>query len=114
MDDLDGLNRLAERLPVAWMSPCRHTLRGVNSGRDGATPSSEGDPRPLLRQLQRGGLLMLSTAFETGIGFRWLAFMSRLQWQGRHPRTWWRQVGVLKVLCSVLSPTRSAAAGGAC
>ena len=49
-------------------------------------PLLEGDPRPLLRQLQ--GCVpyrMLSTAFETGIGRRWLHHLAALQLQGPTP-----------------------------
>ena len=49
-------------------------------------PSQDGDPRPLLVQLQRGvPRLMLSTGFETGIGARWTAHLAALQWQGPTP-----------------------------
>ena len=88
VDDLDGLNRLAERLPVALDESLQAhpAWREQWQGWQVRRPLLEGDPRPLLRQLQRGRpRLMLSTAFETGIGFRWLAFMSRLQWQGPTP-----------------------------
>ena len=69
------------------MSPCRRTLPGVSSGRDGKCDAPFGRrSQALLRQLQQGRpRLMLSTAFETGIGFRWLALLSRLQWQGPTP-----------------------------
>ena len=88
VDDLDGLNRLAERLPVALDESLQAhpAWREQWQGWQVRRPLLEGDPRPLLRQLQQGRpRLMLSTAFETGIGFRWLALLSRLQWQGPTP-----------------------------
>ena len=88
VDDLDGLNRLAERLPVALDESlqARPAWREQWQGWQVRRPLLEGDPRPLLRQLQQGRpRLMLSTAFETGIGFRWLSLLSRLQWQGPTP-----------------------------
>jgi O-succinylbenzoate synthase len=49
-------------------------------------PALEGDPRPLLAQLQQGRpRLMLSTALETGIGMRLLAHLAALQQRGPTP-----------------------------
>jgi len=49
-------------------------------------PSGEGDPRPLLAELERGRpRLMLSTGFETGIGARWLHHLAALQAEGPTP-----------------------------
>ena len=49
-------------------------------------PTVDGDPRPLLRALQDGmAHRMVSTAFETGIGRRWLHHLAALQWVGPTP-----------------------------
>ncbi len=49
-------------------------------------PAQEGDPRPLLADLERGRpRLMLSTGFETGIGRRWLHHLAALQAEGPTP-----------------------------
>ena len=86
--DQDGLALLAARLPVALdeslqLSPA---LRTRWSGWQVRRPSQEGDPRPLLAELRAGRpLLMISTAFETGIGQRWLAHLAGLQAQGPTP-----------------------------
>ena len=49
-------------------------------------PSQEGDPRPLLAALERGTpWLLISTAFETGIGRRWLEHLAALQSLGPTP-----------------------------
>lgn len=87
-DDLEGLSRLGERVPVALdeslgLNP---ELREYWTGWQVRRPVLEGDPRPLLQDLQRGRpKLMLSTAFETGIGARWLALLAQLQQQGPTP-----------------------------
>ena len=60
--------------------------RRVWAGWQVRRPLLEGDPRPLLHQLQCGvPRLMLSTAFETGIGSRWLGHLAGLQCQGPTP-----------------------------
>ncbi len=98
--DLEGLERLAERVPVALdeslaLRPAwRQRWRGWQVRR----PSQEGDPRPLLRvltgvgvpaggvpQAGPGGGMVFSTAFETGIGARWIAHLAALQARGAHP-----------------------------
>lgn len=61
-------------------------LRNSWGGWQVRRPSQEGDPRPLLAQLQAGvPQLMLSTAFETGIGRRWLHHLAALQAGGPTP-----------------------------
>ena len=85
---MEGLSRLGERVPVALdeslgLNP---ELREYWTGWQVRRPVLEGDPRPLLQDLQRGRpKLMLSTAFETGIGARWLALLAQLQQQGPTP-----------------------------
>jgi O-succinylbenzoate synthase len=99
-DDQEGLDRLGERVPVALDESLarRPELRGRWSGWQVRRPSQEGDPRPLLRTLGErsaaadpalppgpGCRLVLSTAFETGIGVRWIAHLAALQHRGPHP-----------------------------
>ena len=91
--DQEGLIALARLGPVALDESLDHdpTLRQVWPGWQVRRPSQEGDPRPLLRQLQAGcPQRMLSTAFETGIGRRWLDHLAALQWPGppRQPQAW--------------------------
>ena len=86
--DQMGLEQLAERGPVALDESLqqRPELRESWQGWQVRRPSVEGDPRPLLRELQAGTpRRMLSTAFETGIGRRWLQHLAALQWQGTTP-----------------------------
>ena len=88
VDDLEGLEQLAQRLPVALdESLLAHpSLREQWRGWQVRRPLREGDPRRLLRHLQQGRpRLALSTDFETGIGFRWLALLARVQQQGPTP-----------------------------
>ena len=64
----------------------RPELRRSWSGWQVRRPALEGDPRPLLAQLVTGApRLMLSTAFETGIGRRWLHHLAALQQRGPTP-----------------------------
>lgn len=88
LDDLEGLGQLAQRGPVALDETLQvhPTWRRHWRGWQVRRPLLEGDPRPLLRQLQAGApRLMLSTAFETGIGARWLALLAALQQRGPTP-----------------------------
>lgn len=87
-DDSEGLWALAARLPVAL----DESLRAMPSrwqdwpGWLVRRPLQEGDPRPLLRALIQGQpRWMLSTALETGIGWRLLAHLAALQRQGPTP-----------------------------
>ena len=87
-DDWEGLQAIAAVVPVAL----DESLQAYPTWRDHweswqvRRPLLEGDPRPLLRDLLRGRpRLMLSTAFETGIGGRWLAHLAALQSQGETP-----------------------------
>ena len=87
-DDLQGHLELAERLPVALdESLLAHPAwRQCWPGWQVRRPLLEGDPRALLARLRAGEpRLMLSTAFETGIGMRWLALLAALQMQGPTP-----------------------------
>ena len=88
VDDLQGLQALEQRVPVALDESLlrQPQLREHWQGWQVRRPLLEGDPSHLLRQLQEGRpQLMLSTVFETGIGFRWLALMAGLQQQGPTP-----------------------------
>jgi len=87
-EDQAGLEAVAARLPVALDESLRQSpaLRRSWPGWQVRRPALEGDPRPLLALLQAGTpRLMLSTAFETGIGRRWLHHLAALQAQGPTP-----------------------------
>ena len=89
--DDQGLEVLAARFPTVAMAldeslQARPELRQHWPGWQVRRPSQEGDPRPLLAELERGRpRLMLSTAFETGIGARWLHHLAALQADGPTP-----------------------------
>jgi len=102
-DDLEGLEGLAARLPVAldeslWRHPW---LRQRWSGWQVRRPALEGDPRPLLAALAAGRAgWMVSTAFETGAGRRLVEHAAALQWRGPTPTApglapQWRPTGPL-------------------
>jgi O-succinylbenzoate synthase len=87
-EGLAELRRRFPRLPLALDEAlrCQPGLRGRWTGWQVRRPSQEGDPRPLLADLERGTpMLMLSTAFETGIGRRWLHHLAALQAEGPTP-----------------------------
>jgi o-succinylbenzoate synthase len=84
--DQKGLERLGCLVPVALDESLvqRPVLRRQWGGWQVRRPSLEGDPRGLLHQLRQGApRLMISTAFETGIGARWTALLAA--WQARGP-----------------------------
>ncbi len=89
--DIQGLDDLAARFPTVPIAldeslQARPQLRQRWSGWQVRRPSEEGDPRPLLVELERGRpRLMLSTGFETGIGARWLHHLAALQAEGPTP-----------------------------
>lgn len=101
--DQAGLEALAAVVPVALDESLRLDPRLGRgwSGWQVRRPVLEGDPRPLLHQLLAGTpRLMLSTAFETGIGRRCLAHLAALQQDGPTPTApglapGWRPAGAL-------------------
>ena len=86
--DHAGLLALARRLPVALDESLRDAA-DVPSGWPGwlaHKPALEGDPRPLLQQLQIGApRRMVTTALETGIGGRAIAHLAALASRGPTP-----------------------------
>ncbi len=87
-DDHEGLECLAQYGPVALDESlaCNPQLRDSWPGWQVRRPALEGDPRPLLRQLQEGvPWRMVSTAFETGIGRRLIHHLAALQMTGPTP-----------------------------
>jgi len=88
-EDHEGLLALARRVPVALDESLRASPAPDLEGWPGwlvHRPAAAADPRPLWRRLQAGvPRLMLSTAFETGIGLRFLHHLAGLQAQGPTP-----------------------------
>lgn len=105
--DHEGLEALARAVPVALDESLRRRpeLRRLWPGWQARRPSQEGDPRPLLRELEEGRpWVMVSTSFETGIGQRWLAHLAALQAEGPTPTApglapGWRAPGALASDC---------------
>jgi O-succinylbenzoate synthase len=87
--ELAELARLGARLPVALDESLPYLLPQQRDAWPGwlvRRPLQEGDPRPLLQQLQAGlPRQMISTAFETGIGRRFVEHLAALQAQGSTP-----------------------------
>ena len=87
--ELPELARLGARLPVALDESLPHLLPQQRQSWPGwlvRRPLQGGDPRPLLQQLQAGlPRQMISTAFETGIGQRFVEHLAALQAQGPTP-----------------------------
>ncbi|MCX5946872.1 MAG: o-succinylbenzoate synthase [Cyanobacteria bacterium] len=102
-DDLEGLEALVARLPVALDESLRRHpwLRQRWRGWQVRRPALEGDPRPLLAALAAGRAgWMVSTAFETGVGRRLVEHAAALQWRGPTPTApglapQWRPTGPL-------------------
>jgi O-succinylbenzoate synthase len=88
-DDQAGLQELARLVPVALDESLRLNPSLVTGGWGSwqvRRPLAEADPRPLLAALRAGTpRLMLSTAFETGIGRRFLLHLAGLQAPGPTP-----------------------------
>ena len=86
--DLQGLRALNQQLPVALDESLGSTpeLRQGWLGWQVRRPLVDGDPRPLLQELMHGApQRMISTAFETGIGARWVHHLAALQFKGPTP-----------------------------
>ncbi len=88
-DDQAGLEELATLVPVALDESLRLDPQLAAGGWGGwqvRRPLAEADPRPLVAALQAGTpRLMLSTAFETGIGRRVRHHLAGLQARGPTP-----------------------------
>ena len=86
--DQEGLKALAAVVPVALDESLQidPPLAASWESWQVRRPSQEGDPRRLLAALEAGQpRLVLSTAFETGIGRRWLDHLAALQHDGPTP-----------------------------
>ena len=87
-DDFDGLWDLVQKFPIALDESLLidRSLIKTWPGWQVRRPLLEGDPRLLLQQLQDGlARVMISTAFETGIGRRWVNHLAALQLKGPTP-----------------------------
>ncbi len=88
IEDFEGLLALSKEIPIALDESliANPRLRRTWKSWQVRRPLIEGDPRILLDELnQRVGKRVVSTAFETGIGRRWIEHLSALQQQGPTP-----------------------------
>jgi len=86
--DIEGLFSLANQIPIAIDESLvefpylRKTWKSWQIRR----PALDGDPRLLLKEIdQENSQTVISTAFETGIGRRWINHLAARQVKGRHP-----------------------------
>ncbi len=87
-NDIEGHSDLSKQISVALDESLliNPALRKSWHSWQIRRPLLEGDPRILLRELNEGiGFRVLSTAFETGIGRRWLHHLAALQQRGPTP-----------------------------
>ena len=87
-EDIEGLEELTKLMPIALDESLLKypSLIKQWKGWQVRRPSLEGDPKDLLRELQKGKeYRSISTSFETGIGRRWINHFAALQLKGRTP-----------------------------
>ena len=86
--DIEGLFSLANQIPIALDEslvefPC---LRKMWKSWQIRRPALDGDPRLLLKEIeQENSQTVISTAFETGIGRRWVNHLAARQVKGGNP-----------------------------
>tara|TARA_B100000965_G_scaffold119782_1_gene98820 strand:- start:2041 stop:3012 length:972 start_codon:yes stop_codon:yes gene_type:complete len=85
--DIEGLFSLANQVPIALDESLVEFpfLHKVWKSWQIRRPALEGDPRLLLQEINKGeNRIVISTAFETGIGSRWINHLAAMQLKGRH------------------------------
>tara|TARA_B100000965_G_scaffold172161_1_gene143792 strand:+ start:3013 stop:3984 length:972 start_codon:yes stop_codon:yes gene_type:complete len=86
--DLEGLFSLANQVPIALDESLVEFpyLRNIWKSWQIRRPALEGDPRILLQEIEKADKhIVISTAFETGIGSRWINHLAALQTKGKYP-----------------------------
>ncbi len=86
--DIEGLFSLANQIPVALDESLVEFpyLRKIWKSWQIRRPALDGDPRLLLNEIYKeDSQIVLSTAFETGIGRRWIHHLAAMQLKGKHP-----------------------------
>ncbi len=87
-NDIDGLTKLAQHIPIALDESLTYdpTLRKSWNSWQIRRPLIEGDPRELLNELiNNNSYRVISTAFETGIGRRWVEHLAAIQQKSNTP-----------------------------
>ncbi len=86
--DIEGLFSLANQIPIALDESLIEFpyLRNIWKSWQIRRPALDGDPRLLLKELEKeDSLTVISTAFETGIGRRWINHLAARQVKGKNP-----------------------------
>jgi O-succinylbenzoate synthase len=86
--DIEGLFSLANQIPIALDESLIEFpyLRKIWKSWQICRPSLDGDPRLLLKEIDKeDSQTVISTAFETGIGRRWINHLAAKQVKGHHP-----------------------------
>lgn len=86
--EIKGLLALSKQVPIALDESLVEfpSLRKTWKSWQIRRPALDGDPRLLLEELDQDGRhIVISTAFETGIGRRWINYLAAKQAQGKAP-----------------------------
>ena len=86
--DIEGLFLLANQVPIALDEALVEFpyLRTIWKSWQIRRPALDGDPRILLKEIDNeDSQIVISTAFETGIGRRWINHLAAIQSKGKHP-----------------------------
>jgi len=86
--DIEGLFSLANQIPIALDESLVEfpSLRKIWKSWQIRRPALDGDPRLLLKELENDNShIVISTAFETGIGSRWINHFAAMQIKGKYP-----------------------------
>ena len=86
-NDIEGLFSLANQIPIALDESLVEFpyLRKVWKSWQIRRPSLDGDPRLLLKEIDKeDSQTVISTAFETGIGRRWINHLAAKQIKGKY------------------------------
>jgi len=87
-NDIEGLFSLANQIPIALDESLVEFpyLRQIWKSWQIRRPALEGDPRLLLKEIDKDdSQTVISTAFETGIGSKWINHLAAVQIQGKYP-----------------------------
>ena len=87
-NDIEGLFSLANQVPIALDESLVEFpyLRTIWKSWQIRRPALEGDPRLLLKEIgKEDSQTVISTAFETGIGSRWINHLAAMQIKGKYP-----------------------------
>ena len=86
--DIEGLFLLANQVPIALDEALVDFpyLRTIWKSWQIRRPALDGDPRLLLKEIEKeDSQIVISTAFETGIGKRWINHLAAKQVKGKYP-----------------------------